>query len=65
VLRAGYLGRVGQSDAGEASDSDDGGADSNLGGLANTLHEKKSSFGWLKAGPGPMGDSPGPALTHT
>jgi hypothetical protein len=45
VLRACNLGRVGQTDAGETSDSDDGGADSNLGGLANTLHEKKTSFG--------------------
>jgi hypothetical protein len=41
VLRAGNLGGVGQSDAGEPSNSDDGGCDSNLGGLANTLHQKK------------------------
>jgi hypothetical protein len=45
VLRARDLSRVGQANAGETSDSDDGGADSNLGGLANTLHKKKTSFG--------------------
>ena len=49
VLRAGDLGRVGQSDAGETSDGDDGGSDSDPGGLANTLHKKKTSFGRLKA----------------
>jgi hypothetical protein len=51
LLGAGHLGGVGQSDAGETSDCQDGGADSNLGGLANTLHYRHTSFVfWWKAG---------------
>ena len=64
VLRAGDLGRVGQSDAGESSDGDDGGSDSNPGGLANTLHKKKTSFGWLKAGPEADGGQPPARRLH-
>ncbi len=65
LLGAGDLGRVGQSDAGETSDCQNGGADSDLGGLANTLHNRHTSFVFLvEGGLRPHGGSRQPALVQ-